>query len=123
MTEKPKVKIRKRDAKSYSIDTGCGKLDTTFYLGTDKTPTNCKSNFGKSGGCGHSQVEAISRLIKLLLKHGSPLTEIHKQLIGIQCGNATPDGVLSCADAIGKEVGVLMDDLNLTLDESLSKNK
>lgn len=105
--------IRKNDSKDYGFDTGCGKISITFRLDNDKKPINCKAFFGKSGVCGHSQVEAISRLIKILIKHNIALPEIVRQLKGIQCSSQRED-VLSCADAIGKAIEALMEDLTPT---------
>lgn len=103
-------KIRRSDSKDYGLETGCGKINVVFRLDANKKPINCKIAFGKSGVCGASQTEAISRLIKILLKHNVALPEIIKQLKGIHCSSQTPD-ITSCADAVGKALEVLMEEL------------
>lgn len=105
-------KIRKNDSKDYGIDTGCGKMSVIFRLDAKKQPINCKVLFGKSGVCGASQTEAISRLIKILLKNNIALPEIVKQLKGIQCSSQT-ENVKSCADAIGIAMEEFMKDMEL----------
>lgn len=106
-------KIRKNDSKDYGLETGCGKINVVFRLDANKKPINCKIAFGKSGVCGASQTEAISRLVKILLKHNVELSTIVKQLKGIHCSSPA-ESITSCADAVGKALEVLMEDLTLS---------
>jgi len=108
--------IRKAESKDYGIDTGCGKMDIVFRLDKDKKPVNCKIFFGKSGVCGTSQTEAISRLVKILLKNNVALEAIIKQLKGIHCSSQTRT-VTSCADAVAQSLEELRGDLSVEVKE------
>ena len=111
-------KIRKNDSKDYGLETGCGKINIVFRLDENKNPINCKVMFGKSGVCGASQTEAISRLVKILLKHYVAIPMIVKQLKGIHCSQQT-EYITSCADAVAKAMEALQEDLMLTEKEKI----
>ena len=88
------------------IATGCGSAYVTINMKDDR-PYELFTVLGKAGTCASAQLEAISRLISLLFKHGVPLSTIAKHLRFIRCSNpyrAWGDGskiVMSCPDAIG----------------------
>jgi hypothetical protein len=90
------------DAKSLRIKTGCGWLRLLFILDEKGNPENCTIKYGKGGVCGASQIEGISRMIKLCLKGNIEMSFISKQLRGIRCNMPTREDVLSCSDGIGK---------------------
>ena len=114
-------KVRKHNAKDYSLDTGCGKICVTFRLDEKNNPINCKVAFGKSGVCGSSQTEAISRLVKILLKHNIAIPMIIKQLKGIHCSQQT-EYITSCADAVAKAMEALEEDLALIKNQVICDN-
>src|SRR4030042_1762900 len=87
------------------IRTGCGNLYATINLDEEGNPYEMFTRVGKAGGCAASQLEAMGRLITLLLRGKTPLDILIKQLRGISCHQPFGHGeskVASCADAVGK---------------------
>ena len=85
------------------IETGCGHLYVTINRDDSDTLIEVFATLGKAGGCGNAQMEAVTRMITLSLKHGVPVEEIIRQLEFIKCpGRGIDEGeeVQSCADGI-----------------------
>lgn len=85
---------------------GCGKLYITVNANEHGDPIELFTNTGKYGGC-PAQSEATARMVSLLLRYGVPVEDVAAQLKGIRCMNCVHRkdiGVLSCPDAIGKEL-------------------
>lgn len=91
--------ITKSISYSYEIQTGCGILSISFKYVNGKI--RMSMNMGKSGGCASSQIDAIERLINLMLENGVSPYDIEKTLVGIHC-SVPYLTVNSCADAIAK---------------------
>lgn len=93
------MNITKTISYSYDIKTGCGILSISFKYVDGRI--RMSMSMGKSGGCASSQIDALERLINLLLDRGVSPTSIETTLNGIHC--SVPHGeVFSCADAIAK---------------------
>ena len=106
--------MKKRSASVYKTKVGCGNIKTSIEEENGK-PIDCGVMLSKSGTCGASQVEAISRLIAILFKANVDISQIVKQLKGIRCNSPYIIGEeenLSCADAIGKAIERWQDDKN-----------
>lgn len=91
------------------IRTGCGNLYATLNLDGEGNPYEMFTRVGKAGGCAASQLEAIGRLITLLLRAKIPIEVLIKQLQGISCHQPSFQGetkVLSCADAVAKALSL-----------------
>lgn len=91
--------VKKSISYSYEVMTGCGLLDTSFKYNEDKIRVSM--SMGKAGGCASSQIDAIERLLNLMLDNSVPIEEIQKCLSGICC-HIPYQKVLSCADGISK---------------------
>ncbi len=89
------------EGKTWKIETACGNLFITVNE-KDECVNRVFIQLGKAGGCSSSQTQAIAELINVSLKNGKSIKDIVDRLIGIRCHKPTQDGVLSCADAIGK---------------------
>lgn len=96
----------------------CGSIFTIVNL-----PLEVLVKMGKAGGCQNSWIEAVGRLISLGLRYGVPVEDIVKELKGIRCGGAgSPKGgpgmaVLSCPDAIARDIGKAIEPEPEILDE------
>jgi len=91
------------------IRTGCGNLYATINLDEEGNPYEMFTRVGKAGGCAASQLEAMGRLITLLLRVKTPIEILIKQLQGISCHQPSFQGetkVLSCADAVAKALSL-----------------
>ncbi len=86
------------------VESGCGKLYiTTTFL--DDEVFEVFAALGKSGGCAHCFLQAITTCITMGIRHGVPLDVYIKKLTGSRCpAPQWDDGVqhLSCVDAISK---------------------
>ena len=91
--------ITKTISYSYDIHTGCGILSISVRYVNEKLKISM--NMGKSGGCASSQIDALERLLNLMLDRGVPLHDIEHNLNGIHC-SAPYNTITSCADAIAK---------------------
>ncbi|MDR0985323.1 MAG: vitamin B12-dependent ribonucleotide reductase [Endomicrobium sp.] len=123
---KPRIRPKKTNGYTISMNTGCGNMYVT--INEDKIGI-CEvfTQLGKSGGCTSSQSEAISRLVSLALRSGITKTAIIKQLIGIRCPiPALSKGgtVLSCADAVAKALITYEKDnkIMLSIEKSYEQN-
>jgi ribonucleoside-diphosphate reductase alpha chain len=91
------------------IRTGCGNLYATLNLDEEGNPYEMFTRVGKAGGCAASQLEAMGRLITLLLRAKTPIEVLIKQLQGISCHQPSFQGetkILSCADAVAKALSL-----------------
>lgn len=94
------------DGTTTKVKINCGKLYVTTNHDDDGNIFEVFSTNGKSGGC-PAQSEAVCRLVSLLLRAGVSVDEITRQICGIKCMACVknPDvQVLSCPDAIGREL-------------------
>lgn len=88
------------------VKINCGKLYVTVNRNTAGNLFEVFSTTGKSGGC-PAQSEAVCRLVSLLLRAGVTPERISRQLRGIKCMACMRNPnikVLSCPDAIGREL-------------------
>jgi ribonucleoside-diphosphate reductase alpha chain len=63
------------------------------------------ATIGKSGGCVTCMLQALTTSITLGIRHGIPVEEYIKHLVGYACPSISwEDGVkyLSCVDAVGR---------------------
>lgn len=84
------------------MTTGCGDLYVTVNH-DEQGPCEVFAHLEGAGSCAAAQLEAICRLISILLRASVSYEAIIKQLKGIRCPSvAWEEGkaVLSCADAI-----------------------
>jgi len=91
------------------IKTGCGNLYATINLDEEGNPYEMFTRVGKAGGCAASQLEAMGRLITLLLRVKTPIEILVKQLQGISCHQPSFQGgakILSCSDAVAKALSL-----------------
>jgi ribonucleoside-diphosphate reductase alpha chain len=86
----------------------------------DSKPFEVFAILGKAGGCENANLEAISRLVSLLLKLGTDPQDIIKQLAGITCHTTWDNGyqVKSPVDAVALALrhateGVIKADSNI----------
>lgn len=99
------------NSKTIKIKTGCNTLYVTIV------PEKKKIFFssGKTGGCMATNLEALARMVTLVLEKGGTLEEVQKQLEGIRCpspnliGNPKKD-ILSCPDGISKAIRLYLED-------------
>ncbi|MEM3504616.1 MAG: TSCPD domain-containing protein [Archaeoglobaceae archaeon] len=101
---KPRRRPRVVPGLTVEVKTGCGTITVTINY-DEQGIVDVFARFGKTGSCGASQLEAISRLLSLAFRCGIDSDEILKSLKGIRCcspffNNGTQ--ILSCADAIAK---------------------
>jgi len=84
--------------------TGHGTLYVIVNDDENGEPFEVFGVLGKSGGCDSAQIEAIARLISLLLRSGVGVDEVVRQLKGITCCPKWDRGVLvqSVPDAIAQ---------------------
>ena len=89
------------------IRTGHGNMYMTVNLDEDGHPFECFCQVGRSGGCDSAQLEAISRLISLILRANIDPQEIISNLQGITCCPTWDDGTLirSIPDALAIGLG------------------
>ncbi len=96
------------------VKTGCGNLYVTVGI-IDNKPFEVFAVLGHAGGCAACQTEAITKSISQGIRHGVPIEEYIKLLVGIRCPSpAFSDGeeILSCSDAIGKTLMRFKDGCN-----------
>ncbi|MDE6040858.1 MAG: TSCPD domain-containing protein, partial [Muribaculaceae bacterium] len=110
------VKIRPRPQRltgdTSQVKVNCGKLYITANKDSSGDLFEVFSTTGKTGGC-PAQSEAICRLISLALRAGVPVDAITRQIKGIKCMACmrNPDiKVLSCPDAIAREIIIAAED-------------
>lgn len=88
--------------------TGCGSIYITVNFDEKKEPFEVFAQLGKAGGCAASQTQSTARLATICLRSGVKIEQVVKQLISIRCHKAIEKPksarVLSCADAIAKEL-------------------
>jgi len=96
------------------IPFGCGNM----YLKVDvinMRPVRVFTGVGKSGCCQRALMEAVGRLVTIMLERGDPIDRIVHTLIGIRCHEASVASVrtnhagkrktcTSCMDALAKEL-------------------
>lgn len=93
---------------------GCGNLYLTVNEITFR-PVRVFARVGKTGCCQKALLEAIGRLVTIMLEKGDPLDRIIHTLVGIRCAEATMASIrhklsgetetcTSCMDALAKEL-------------------
>jgi len=93
---------------------GCGNMYVDINV-IKMRPVRVFIRIGKCGACQRALLEAVGRLVTIMLEQGDPLERIVHTLIGIRCteasvGSARTDHsgkrqvVLSCMDALAKEL-------------------
>lgn len=96
------------------IPFGCGNMYVDINV-VDMRPVRVFIRVGKCGGCQRALLEAIGRLVTIMLERGDPLDRIVHTLIGIRCPEASVGSartthtgerqiVTSCMDALAKEL-------------------
>ncbi|MCM1230264.1 MAG: adenosylcobalamin-dependent ribonucleoside-diphosphate reductase [Ruminococcus flavefaciens] len=108
--EGPSLTIRPRpeelSGKTKCVPINCGKLYVTVNHDKNDELFEVFTTNGKGGGC-PAQSEAVCRLASLLLRSGVSVDAIIRQLRGIKCTACLKNPnihVLSCPDAIGREL-------------------
>jgi len=104
-TEWPKERPSILKGQSYKERTGCGSIYVNIASIHNK-PYEVMTSMGKAGGCENAMVEALSRVISVSLRYGTPATVIVDQLRGIRCPNSLvgKPAKLSCPDVIGQKM-------------------
>lgn len=108
----PRERPRKTSGETLRIPVGddCGHLFVTVNF-DEQGPCESFIVLGKGGGCIHSHIEALGRLVSLALRGGMDYTEIVNQLAGIRCSKGRwVDGIAirSCADAVAHAIEELV---------------
>lgn len=104
----PSIRMRPEFLEGYTkcVKINCGKLYVTVNHDDLHQLFEVFTTNGKGGGC-PAQSEAVCRLASLALRSGVAVEDIVRQLRGIKCTAClkNPDvHVLSCPDAIGREL-------------------
>lgn len=104
----PGIRMRPESLEGYTkcVKINCGKLYVTVNHDDLHQLFEVFTTNGKGGGC-PAQSEAVCRLASLALRSGVAVEDIVRQLRGIKCTAClkNPDvHVLSCPDAIGREL-------------------
>ena len=76
------------------VRTGHGNMYVTINFDEQDKPFEVFGNLGKAGGCDSAQLEAISRLVSLVLRSGIDPDAVLEQLRGITCCPAWDEGTL-----------------------------
>lgn len=102
-----KSRPRTTSGSTTPVYTGHGTLYVIVNDDEDGKPFEVFGVLGKSGGCDSAQIEAICRLISLLLRSGVGVEEVVRQLKGIVCCPNWDRGVLvqSVPDALAEVLG------------------
>lgn len=88
--------------RTYKVETSCGSLYVTANRNGGEKLFEVFCRMGKAGGCGEAQLEAIGRMVSLLLRSKIDTEVLIKQLVGIQCNKPYSDTALSCADVVAR---------------------
>jgi ribonucleoside-diphosphate reductase alpha chain len=86
------------------IKTPCGNLYVTITEDENGQPMEVFAKLGKSGGCPTAIMETTGRLVSNMLRSGTEVDHVIRQLRGVSCGQQCgmgPNKVTSCQDAIG----------------------
>ncbi len=105
LSPRPRPKVTK--GTTTKVRTGCGNLYVTINEDDNGLPFEVFIQMGKAGGCAASQLEAVGRLVSLVLRSGIDSSTMIDQLRGIRCPSPSWEKggrVFSCADAIAKVV-------------------
>lgn len=108
-TIRPKV----LHSKTVSTETGCGELFITLCTSEDSKLMEVFIALDHKELCQKCQLEALSRLISISQRYGTPLKEVINQLIGIRCDKVCfgqKEHALSCVDAIAKVIKIQFPD-------------
>jgi len=104
MEKKSRPKITRGE--THRVTTGCGGLYITpCWDPDDGALVEVFAVLGRTGGCAHCQLEAITRAVSLGLKYGIPVSEYTDELRGLRCPKSaweSGEHILSCPDAIAK---------------------
>lgn len=100
------------------VMTGCGKMYGTvnFYWNVKLKQWKVFElfiNMGKAGGCAHSNMEALGRVVTYVARTGEDLNNLAIQLGGIPCheGIGKDNNVVakSCSDAVSRLIKKALD--------------
>lgn len=75
------------------VTTGHGNTYVTVNFDDQGVPFEVFTAVGKAGGCDLANLEAVSRMVSLALRHGVDAKEIVEQLQGITCHPVWDAGV------------------------------
>lgn len=96
------------------ITFGCGNVYITVNE-ISLRPVRVFAKAGKAGCCQRALLEAVGRLVTIMLERGDPLDRVIHTLSGIRCGESSmgsvrhkttgePEVCHSCMDALAKEL-------------------
>lgn len=93
------------------LRSGHGNIYVTITLDEDGQPFEVFPFLGKAGGCDYANLEAVGRLVSMLLRAGVEVAEVVDQLSGITCCPSWDEGdqIRSAPDAIAKALSRLDD--------------
>lgn len=95
-------------SETFPVKTGCGTMNIQL-VGIKPHLRAVFISFGKAGGCGSSQTEALGKLLTYLCQSDTLDPEwLAKKLHGIECHNQGLD--VSCATAVGKAISLWLKD-------------
>ena len=107
----PRPRPRVMEGVTVLVRSGHGNVYVTINSDEEGYPFEVFNTVGKAGGCDSAHLEAISRLISMLLRSGIEPTEITAQLRGITCCPAWDEGHLirsipdGIAHALSQHIG------------------
>jgi len=93
------------------IKTGCGTLFVTVNFDENNKPYEVFARLGKSGSCFASQIQSLCSVISIALRNGTKIEDIIEKLKGHRCTSPIiTEGVevLSCSDALAKEIEFIL---------------
>ena len=93
------------------LRTGHGNIYVTITFDESGKPFEVFPHLGKSGSCDYANLEAVGRLVSMLLRTGVEVAEVVDQLSGITCCPNWDEGerVMSAPDAIARALRRLDD--------------
>lgn len=116
LTEAEKKRPEKLKGTTSKGKTACGNLYVTINRLPDGTPYEVFIKMGKGGGCTHSYLEALGRVIVIALNKGATLQEIQTQLKDIICHSGNnKDDLNSCSHAVSEIIKKELSNSNIAV--------